>query len=82
MVKGTPGVSMKHIHHLISFLEAQRVIKEWFWFSGITIHCPGSPGHGSRFVENTAAEKLVSVSAAGVDQYSSEIWDVFLILLW
>ncbi|KAJ0068717.1 hypothetical protein NL108_010791 [Boleophthalmus pectinirostris] len=24
----------------------------------ITIHCPGSPGHGSRFVENTAAEKL------------------------
>uniref|UniRef100_A0A667YCB6 N-acyl-aliphatic-L-amino acid amidohydrolase n=1 Tax=Myripristis murdjan TaxID=586833 RepID=A0A667YCB6_9TELE len=26
----------------------------------ITIHCPGSPGHGSRFVENTAAEKLVS----------------------
>uniref|UniRef100_A0A672YE07 Peptidase M20 dimerisation domain-containing protein n=1 Tax=Sphaeramia orbicularis TaxID=375764 RepID=A0A672YE07_9TELE len=27
---------------------------------GITIHCPGSPGHGSRFVENTAAEKLVS----------------------
>lgn len=29
--------------------------------SGITVHCPGSPGHGSRFVENTAAEKLVSV---------------------
>lgn len=28
---------------------------------GITVHCPGSPGHGSRFVENTAAEKLVSV---------------------
>uniref|UniRef100_A0A8C7PYI4 N-acyl-aliphatic-L-amino acid amidohydrolase n=1 Tax=Oncorhynchus mykiss TaxID=8022 RepID=A0A8C7PYI4_ONCMY len=27
--------------------------------SGITVHCPGSPGHGSRFVENTAAEKLV-----------------------
>uniref|UniRef100_A0A8C1ZET3 N-acyl-aliphatic-L-amino acid amidohydrolase n=1 Tax=Cyprinus carpio TaxID=7962 RepID=A0A8C1ZET3_CYPCA len=24
----------------------------------ITVHCPGSPGHGSRFVENTAAEKL------------------------
>ncbi|XP_061146532.1 aminoacylase-1A-like isoform X1 [Syngnathus typhle] len=24
----------------------------------ITIHCPGNPGHGSRFVENTAAEKL------------------------
>uniref|UniRef100_A0AAX7V4V5 N-acyl-aliphatic-L-amino acid amidohydrolase n=1 Tax=Astatotilapia calliptera TaxID=8154 RepID=A0AAX7V4V5_ASTCA len=25
----------------------------------ITVHCPGSPGHGSRFVENTAAEKLL-----------------------
>uniref|UniRef100_A0A3P8UJD2 Aminoacylase 1 n=1 Tax=Cynoglossus semilaevis TaxID=244447 RepID=A0A3P8UJD2_CYNSE len=24
----------------------------------ITVNCPGSPGHGSRFVENTAAEKL------------------------
>ncbi|KAI7791559.1 putative aminoacylase-1A-like [Triplophysa rosa] len=24
----------------------------------ITVSCPGSPGHGSRFVENTAAEKL------------------------
>lgn len=32
-----------------------------FSFLGITVHCPGSPGHGSRFVENTAAEKLVSV---------------------
>lgn len=29
--------------------------------SGITVHCPGSPGHGSRFVENTAAEKLVLI---------------------
>jgi len=25
-----------------------------YWFE---IHCPGDPGHGSRFVENTAAEK-------------------------
>jgi len=25
-----------------------------YWFE---IHCPGSPGHGSRFVQNTAAEK-------------------------
>uniref|UniRef100_A0A3P8Y060 N-acyl-aliphatic-L-amino acid amidohydrolase n=1 Tax=Esox lucius TaxID=8010 RepID=A0A3P8Y060_ESOLU len=24
----------------------------------ITVRCPGNPGHGSRFVENTAAEKL------------------------
>ncbi|KAI5093738.1 aminoacylase-1, partial [Silurus meridionalis] len=24
----------------------------------VTVRCPGSPGHGSRFVENTAAEKL------------------------
>uniref|UniRef100_A0A672GIE6 N-acyl-aliphatic-L-amino acid amidohydrolase n=1 Tax=Salarias fasciatus TaxID=181472 RepID=A0A672GIE6_SALFA len=31
-------------------------------FSRITVHCPGSPGHGSRFVENTAAEKLVSIN--------------------
>ena len=22
------------------------------------MHCPGDPGHGSRFVENTAAEKI------------------------
>lgn len=36
-----------------------------FLFPGITIHCPGSPGHGSRFVENTAAEKLVSVNVLG-----------------
>lgn len=35
-------------------------------FSGITIHCPGSPGHGSRFVENTAAEKLVSTGVTRV----------------
>uniref|UniRef100_A0A673MUI2 N-acyl-aliphatic-L-amino acid amidohydrolase n=1 Tax=Sinocyclocheilus rhinocerous TaxID=307959 RepID=A0A673MUI2_9TELE len=27
----------------------------------LVFRCPGSPGHGSRFVENTAAEKLVSV---------------------
>ncbi|KAK5605361.1 Aminoacylase-1A [Crenichthys baileyi] len=27
----------------------------------ITVRCPGSPGHGSRFVENTAAEKLRQV---------------------
>uniref|UniRef100_A0A665THG6 N-acyl-aliphatic-L-amino acid amidohydrolase n=1 Tax=Echeneis naucrates TaxID=173247 RepID=A0A665THG6_ECHNA len=27
----------------------------------ITVHCPGSPGHGSRFVENTAAEKMRQV---------------------
>jgi len=25
-----------------------------YWFE---VHCPGDPGHGSRFVENTAAEK-------------------------
>uniref|UniRef100_A0AAQ4QT92 N-acyl-aliphatic-L-amino acid amidohydrolase n=1 Tax=Gasterosteus aculeatus aculeatus TaxID=481459 RepID=A0AAQ4QT92_GASAC len=30
----------------------------------ITVHCPGSPGHGSRFVENTAAEKMVSFHKA------------------
>uniref|UniRef100_UPI00398F2D6C aminoacylase-1-like isoform X2 n=1 Tax=Pristiophorus japonicus TaxID=55135 RepID=UPI00398F2D6C len=25
---------------------------------GVTVRCPGSPGHGSRFIENTAAEKV------------------------
>uniref|UniRef100_A0A8C8DPL1 N-acyl-aliphatic-L-amino acid amidohydrolase n=1 Tax=Oryzias sinensis TaxID=183150 RepID=A0A8C8DPL1_9TELE len=33
----------------------------------ITIHCPGSPGHGSRFVENTAAEKLRQVINSFLD---------------
>jgi len=28
---------------------------------GIRIKCAGDPGHGSRFIENTAAEKLVSL---------------------
>ena len=27
--------------------------------AGLTIHCPGNPGHGSRFIENTAVEKVV-----------------------
>uniref|UniRef100_A0A7N9AYI1 N-acyl-aliphatic-L-amino acid amidohydrolase n=1 Tax=Mastacembelus armatus TaxID=205130 RepID=A0A7N9AYI1_9TELE len=30
-------------------------------------HCPGSPGHGSRFVENTAAEKLRHVINSFLD---------------
>uniref|UniRef100_A0A8C5I0I0 N-acyl-aliphatic-L-amino acid amidohydrolase n=1 Tax=Gouania willdenowi TaxID=441366 RepID=A0A8C5I0I0_GOUWI len=34
---------------------------------GITVHCPGSPGHGSRFVENTAAEKLRQVINSFLD---------------
>uniref|UniRef100_A0A3Q3T352 N-acyl-aliphatic-L-amino acid amidohydrolase n=1 Tax=Mastacembelus armatus TaxID=205130 RepID=A0A3Q3T352_9TELE len=33
----------------------------------ITVHCPGSPGHGSRFVENTAAEKLRHVINSFLD---------------
>ncbi|KAJ3602019.1 hypothetical protein NHX12_029779 [Muraenolepis orangiensis] len=33
----------------------------------ITIHCPGSPGHGSRFVENTAAEKLRNIINSFMD---------------
>ncbi|XP_030633122.1 aminoacylase-1 [Chanos chanos] len=33
----------------------------------ITVHCPGSPGHGSRFVENTAAEKLRRVINSFLD---------------
>ena len=31
-------------------------------FAGIHVSCPGNPGHGSRFIENNAAEKLVSVT--------------------
>lgn len=33
----------------------------------ITVHCPGCPGHGSRFVENTAAEKLRRVINSFLD---------------
>uniref|UniRef100_A0A8D3ECM9 N-acyl-aliphatic-L-amino acid amidohydrolase n=1 Tax=Scophthalmus maximus TaxID=52904 RepID=A0A8D3ECM9_SCOMX len=33
----------------------------------ITVHCPGSPGHGSRFVENTAAEKMRQVINSFLD---------------
>ncbi|KAM9814171.1 aminoacylase-1-like [Neosynchiropus ocellatus] len=33
----------------------------------VTVHCPGSPGHGSRFVENTAAEKLRHVINSFLD---------------
>lgn len=38
----------------------------------ITIHCPGSPGHGSRFVENTAAEKLRRIINSFLDFRASE----------
>ena len=29
--------------------------------SGFQITCPGNPGHGSRFIENTAVEKVVHI---------------------
>lgn len=29
--------------------------------TGVKVSCPGNPGHGSRFIEGTAAEKLRSV---------------------
>ncbi|XP_018606699.2 aminoacylase-1-like isoform X2 [Scleropages formosus] len=38
----------------------------------ITVKCPGDPGHGSRFVENTAAEKLRRVINAFLDFRESE----------
>uniref|UniRef100_A0A8C5FTT7 N-acyl-aliphatic-L-amino acid amidohydrolase n=1 Tax=Gadus morhua TaxID=8049 RepID=A0A8C5FTT7_GADMO len=38
----------------------------------ITIHCPGNPGHGSRFVENTAAEKLRSIINSFMDFRETE----------
>lgn len=28
-------------------------------YLGLKVTCTGSPGHGSKFIENTAAEKLV-----------------------
>uniref|UniRef100_A0A8C6PGP3 Aminoacylase 1 n=1 Tax=Nothobranchius furzeri TaxID=105023 RepID=A0A8C6PGP3_NOTFU len=39
----------------------------------ITVHCPGSPGHGSRFVENTAAEKLVSIGGVAYNVIPAEM---------
>lgn len=30
-----------------------------FWYLGFKIICTGDPGHGSRFIENTAGPKLV-----------------------
>ncbi|XP_067907457.1 aminoacylase-1-like [Heterodontus francisci] len=33
----------------------------------VTVRCPGSPGHGSRFIENTAAEKLRRVLNSFLD---------------
>ena len=29
--------------------------------TGVKVSCPGNPGHGSRFIEGTAAEKLRTV---------------------
>ncbi len=29
------------------------------YFQGLKITCRGNPGHGSRFIENTAVEKVV-----------------------
>uniref|UniRef100_A0A674CDK8 N-acyl-aliphatic-L-amino acid amidohydrolase n=1 Tax=Salmo trutta TaxID=8032 RepID=A0A674CDK8_SALTR len=39
----------------------------------ITVHCPGSPGHGSRFVENTAAEKLAGRGMSSVTRGSHRL---------
>ncbi|XP_023699042.1 aminoacylase-1 [Paramormyrops kingsleyae] len=38
----------------------------------ITVTCPGNPGHGSRFVENTAAEKLRRVINTFLDFRETE----------
>ncbi len=64
--KGTPGVSITYASsHIYSVCVCVCVCvcfnKHVLCPAGITVRCPGSPGHGSRFVENTAAEKLVSV---------------------
>ncbi|KAK6060172.1 hypothetical protein COOONC_02175, partial [Cooperia oncophora] len=36
-------------------------------FSGTKVTCEGSPGHGSKFIENTAGEKLVSVIQSALE---------------
>lgn len=48
------GVSYDLLHNFCT------VIKCSLPTSGFTITCPGNPGHGSRFIENTAVEKVVS----------------------
>ncbi|XP_026054608.1 aminoacylase-1-like [Carassius auratus] len=40
----------------------------------ITFHCPGSPGHGSRFVENTTAEKLKHMDQNFTSTEESDPW--------
>lgn len=30
-----------------------------YFVPGMDVICPGSPGHGSKFIKNTAGEKLV-----------------------
>lgn len=38
----------------------QNIFFHIIYFSGVRVHCPGKPGHGSRFIEDNAAEKFVS----------------------
>uniref|UniRef100_A0A671SSI1 N-acyl-aliphatic-L-amino acid amidohydrolase n=1 Tax=Sinocyclocheilus anshuiensis TaxID=1608454 RepID=A0A671SSI1_9TELE len=56
--KHDPFAAVKDEHGLANPTNAYTVFygeRNPWW---ITVRCPGSPGHGSRFVENTAAEKL------------------------
>lgn len=58
MERETPGVSVFVLIQLL--LDTHPLYYVFVGPTGVTVRCPGSPGHGSRFVENTAAEKLVS----------------------
>ena len=41
-----------------------------WWF---TVKCPGKPGHGSRFIDDTAAEKLQKVINQALDYRASQM---------
>lgn len=42
-------------------LDTISVVKKNVFVSGLYVRCKGNTGHGSMLIENTAAEKLVSV---------------------
>ena len=44
-----------------------------FLFSGVKVRCPGNPGHGSRFIENNAGEKVVSIFKNKTKRINSQL---------
>ena len=39
------------------------------FFIGLRVTCKGSPGHGSRFVEDTVGEKMVSALLKNIVEF-------------